>query len=296
LSLSSVSLGKITAIKDHTFEFCQSLSGVNIPLSVTSIETYAFAGCLSITEITIPYTMKSIADYAFNGCQFLTKVRMDADLAAKLPEHTFHNSPAKEHIDVLDYASLDEKAIAGPFEYKVTKAANDGSGTVMLLSVVTPSATMSIPNNVWVKDCTYKVTRIFKTAFQGDTTVTSLFIGGNVSTIDTEAFSGCTALVSVTGGSGLTSLGSKVFKGCTALTTLKITSAKLKKIGTYCFQGATHLKTLYIQKTTKLTKAGVKNSLKSCSLKTIRVKKSKVSAYKKYFVKKNSGRKVTVKK
>ena len=296
LSLSSVTLGKITAIKDHTFEFCQSLSGITIPLSVTSIETYAFAGCLSLMEITIPYTMKSVDDYAFNGCQFLTKVRMDRDLAEKLPEHTFYNSPGKDHIDVLDYAEVDDTATVGNFKYRVTNAAKNGSGTVVLWGVASSVANQSIPNTVWVKDCTYKVTRITANAFKGDTNLTTLFIGGNVTTIDSNAFAGCTSLVSVTGGSGLTTLGSKAFFGCSALTTLKITSSKLKKIGTYCFQSTPLLKTLFIQKTTKLTKAGVKNSLKSSALKTIRVKKAKVSAYKKYFAKANSGRKVTVKK
>ena len=53
---------------------------------------------------------------------------------------------------------------------------------------------------------------------------------------------------------------------------------------------------LNIKKTTKLTKAGVKNSLAGSSVKTVKVKKSKVKKYKKIFKKKNSGKKVKVKK
>ena len=70
----------------------------------------------------------------------------------------------------------------------------------------------------------------------------------------------------------------------------------MKKIGSYAFSGDKLLKTIYIQKTTKLTKKGVKKSMKSSSIKTVKVKKAKVKLYKKYFTKKNSGKKVSVKK
>ena len=54
--------------------------------------------------------------------------------------------------------------------------------------------------------------------------------------------------------------------------------------------------TLNLKKTTKLTKSGVKNSLKESSVKTVMVKKTKVRKYNKIFKKKNSGKKVKVKK
>ena len=53
---------------------------------------------------------------------------------------------------------------------------------------------------------------------------------------------------------------------------------------------------MQVKKTTKLTKSGVKNSLKGSSVKTVKVKKSKVKKYKKIFKKKNCGKKVKVKK
>ena len=70
----------------------------------------------------------------------------------------------------------------------------------------------------------------------------------------------------------------------------------LWKIGPYSFYGDKALKTLYLKKTTKLVKSGVKQSLKGSKVKTVKVKKSKVKKYKKYFKKSNSGRSVKVKK
>ena len=69
----------------------------------------------------------------------------------------------------------------------------------------------------------------------------------------------------------------------------------LSKIGAYSFNGDRSLKTIYVNKTTKLSKKGVKKSLKGSKVKTVKVKKSKVRKYKKYFTKKNAGKKVTVK-
>ena len=70
----------------------------------------------------------------------------------------------------------------------------------------------------------------------------------------------------------------------------------MAKIGTKAFYKDGKLKTLNMNNTTKLTKKGVKKSLKGSSVKTVKVKKSKVKKYKKYFTKKNCGRKVKVKK
>ena len=77
---------------------------------------------------------------------------------------------------------------------------------------------------------------------------------------------------------------------------MPISSKILSKIGTYAFAKDSKLKTIKIKSTTKLTKKGVKKSLKSSKVKTVKVKKSKVKKYRKYFTKKNCGRKVKVKK
>lgn len=65
------------------------------------------------------------------------------------------------------------------------------------------------------------------------------------------------------------------------------------KMGAKFLYKSKKVKTIYI-KTKKLTKASVKNSLKGSSVKTVKVPKSKVKAYKKIFTKKNCGKKVKV--
>ncbi|MCR5340118.1 MAG: leucine-rich repeat domain-containing protein, partial [Saccharofermentans sp.] len=98
------------------------------------------------------------------------------------------------------------------------------------------------------------------------------------------------------GGSKVKTIGANAFAYCSKLSSFKITSKVLSKIGSYAFNKDSKLKTVYFKYTTKLTKKGVKKSLKGSKVKTVKVKKSKVKKYKKYFTKKNCGRRVKVKK
>lgn len=179
--------------------------------------------------------------------------------------------------------------------YLITSSAN-GTGTVTLTGVSNQRAAVSIPATVVMNGYVYKVTRIGAKAFYGDKTIKTLSIGANVAIIDASAFYGCSNLTTVSGGKGLKTIGSSAFAKCSKLKSFSIASSVLSKIGTYAFNKDSKLKTISIKYTTKLTKSGVKKSLKGSKVKTVKVKKSKVKKYKKYFKKSNSGRSVKVKK
>ena len=184
----------------------------------------------------------------------------------------------------------------GRNNYKVTNNATDGTGTVAFAGVANGATSVTIPGITTLNGIPYKVTRILSTGFKYNKTVTSVYIGAYVTTIDSYAFQGCSKLTKISGGSRLRTIGTKAFAGCTKLKSFSISSAVLSKIGNSAFSGDKALKTINIKKTTKLTKKGVKKSLKGSKVKTVKVKKSKVKKYKKIFKKKNSGRKVKVKK
>ena len=84
----------------------------------------------------------------------------------------------------------------------------------------------------------------------------------------------------------------KAFKGLKNLKAVSI-GTKVKRIGAAAFAGDKSLKTLKI-KTTKLTAAKVKNSLKGSYITTVKVPASKVAAYKKIFTEENCGKAVKV--
>jgi len=194
-----------------------------------------------------------------------------------------------------------------PFKFEVTNNATDGTGTVKCLGFVNINVTdeamliqmfgaLAMPSTVTKDGVVYIVTAIAPNAFRDVKYLKSFTIGANVTVIGNNAFYGCSNLAKVSGGTRLKTIGSNAFAKCPKLSSFTITSKVLSKIGTYAFAKDTKLKTICIKNTTKLTKKGVKKSLKSSKIKTVKVKKSKVKKYKKYFTKKNCGRKVKVKK
>lgn len=211
---------------------------------------------------------------------------------AMLPEAVTVNV----EFDLIAQAAVGDVLSDGISKYIVTNNAVDGTGTVAYDGPVNPESSVTIHADVTLLGIVYKITRITSQAFRNNTAVTSVYIGANIVTIDGYAFMGCSKLTKISGGAKVKTIGTKAFANCPKLKSFTITSKTLSKISSYAFYKDKNLKTVTIKYTTKLTKKGVKKSLKSSSVKTVKVKKSKVKKYKKYFTKKNAGRKVKVKK
>ena len=169
-----------------------------------------------------------------------------------------------------------------------------GSGTMYNYSSSKKAPWYSLKDKITSVAFSGKVTSIGNYAFWGLTKITAVYIHGYIKTVGEGAFYGCTSLKKVTGGKSLTMIKTAAFKNCKALATCTIDSSVLKKIGAYAFSGS-GLTTLTIKKTSKLTKKGVKKSLKGSKIKTVKVKKGKKLTYTMYFLKANSGKGVYVK-
>ena len=300
--LTSVSIPKgVTTIGNYAFYSCLALTGVSIPASVKSIGEYAFSGCTALAEVNIPVSglnsigknafkndkkiqyldiplsVTYIGDYAFSGCTGLSQVWINKTQHNNASTGAFSNVPSAAFA-YHDYLIIGNQFSVGDFTYAVSNPAIDGTGTVDMIAVGFDAEKAVIPSVVESNHAKYKVTRIsrFTSQYNSERKLKYLVIGSNITSIDDEAFAGCPELVSVTGGANLSSIGSKAFERCPKLRVFKLTSKSLKKIGPYAFFGDRALKTLYVKKTKKLTKSGVKNSLKGSSVKTLKVKKSKV--------------------
>ena len=68
----------VTSIGDWAFEYCSSLTSIEIPNSVISIGNYAFSRCTGLTSVTIPNSVTSIGQEAFGYCTGLTSITCEA--------------------------------------------------------------------------------------------------------------------------------------------------------------------------------------------------------------------------
>jgi hypothetical protein len=81
--------------------------------------------------------------------------------------------------------------------------------------------------------------------YDSNTTLTSIYIGSNVTSIGSIAFYSCTALTSITIPDSVTSIGSYAFYNCSGLTSVTIGNS-VTSIGNNAFNGCTGLTSIII--------------------------------------------------
>ena len=195
-SLTSIDIpNSITSIGDYTFYDCSSLTSVTIPNSVTSIGNHAFSGCSSLTSVTIPNGVTSIGNCAFSYCSNLTTLNFNAincnDLGSSTPSTFSHNITT---INIGDSV----QRIPAYFAYNLDS----------LTSIDIPNSVTSIGNNAF-RDCI---------------SLTSVTIGNGVTSIGNKAFYSCSSLTSIDIPNSVTSIGNSAFEDCSSLTLLNIGS------------------------------------------------------------------------
>ena len=62
--------GDVECIGEYAFEWCSSLTTINLPSGLTSIGRSAFEGCSSLTSVNIPSGVKSIEQSTFQNCNY----------------------------------------------------------------------------------------------------------------------------------------------------------------------------------------------------------------------------------
>ncbi len=318
--LSSVSIYS-NVIGEYAFYKCEYLVSVNIYSSVKTIGNYAFAECPDLTNVNIPIAgLSTIGDCAFDGCSSLKTISIPLSvtklgecsfrycvnlLEARIDKSLYDNSTdafigcKKMTKYFYPYAPIGYSDTYGGGVYTITYPEINGTGTVSLVDFEPDEQYLVVPSNVTIKGINYRVTRIERRAIAGSNINSSLktvVIGTNVTSIADGAFSNCENLVSVKGAAGLKTIGTRAFENCPNLQAFIMYSKVLSKIGPYAFNGDKLLTKINLKYTTKLTKAGIKNSLKGSSVQIVKVKKKKIKIYKKIFKTKNCGKKVKVKK
>ena len=306
-NLASVIISdSVTKIGDETFAGCSNLTSVIIPDRVSKIGDRVFSGCSKLTSVTIPDSVTKIGDGAFDGCsgikdgsltiycskgsyaetyvqqqnfqyEYYGNASIDhvhqnkntlngitdekvaewdkittletqvSDIDIEAERLKYYNDPdivpsnenyftvneTGETITGLTDTGKTQTELVIPYKINGVEIRCIGRGA---FSYCTSLKSINIPNNV---------TSIEDSTFSGCTSLTSINIPNNVTSIGYSTFSGCTSLTSINIPDSVTSIGGGVFAGCTSLTDVKI-SKGLKSINIATFETCTSLTSINI--------------------------------------------------
>ncbi|MDE7208510.1 MAG: leucine-rich repeat protein [Clostridia bacterium] len=216
-----------TSVGQNVFYECRSLTKIEILNSVTSIGSYAFQNCSSLTSIEIPSSVTSIGSYAFQNCSSLTSIEIPSSV-------TSIGSSAFSGCSSLESMTL-------PFVGSIANATSESSSTLFGYIFGTTSYTGGVSTEQYYASGSYSTyyipsslksvaitgDRILYGAFRGCSSLTSIEISSNVTSIGEYAFSGCSSLTSVIFGenSQLINIERATFYKCSSLASIEIPSS-----------------------------------------------------------------------
>ena len=277
-SLTSITIPEnVTSIRDEAFYNCGSLTSITIPSNVTSIGSSAFEGCSSLTSITIPSSVTSIGHSVFSGCSSLTTVTFGENSqltsigfgefrdcssltsitipssVTSLGSYAFYNCTGLTEIN-FNATDMSDLSSSNSVFYNAGK---DGSGIIVNIGanvtripayLFNPSGSSNSPNITSVNfEEGSQCTEIGNHAFRYCSSLISITIPENVTSIGRSAFYGCSSLATVAFGenSRLTSIGGVAFEGCSSLASITIPENVIS-IGSYAFSGCSSLTSITI--------------------------------------------------
>ena len=230
-SLTSVNIpNSVKTVGAYAFNNCQNLISVSLPNSITTIDDGTFAWCPSLTSINIPNTVTSIGMSAFFGDSNLTSIILSSSLNY-IESYAFYSCVGLTSIIIPN---------------SVTSIGSYIFGNCSNLSSITLSNSLdSIPDYT----------------FSQCSSLTSIIIPNTITYLGSGAFANCPNLVSVSLPNSINSINNNTFYFCTLLDSVIIPNS-VRTIGDYAFNNCTSMK--YIQMTNSITSIGA-SAFQSCS-------------------------------
>ncbi|MBO7196047.1 MAG: leucine-rich repeat protein [Clostridia bacterium] len=221
----------INSFINGAFENCASLEKINIPLAVDIIPEKCFFGCRSLKEINIPRGVSTIGKEAFAYCSDITQINLSAKIE-KINDGAFRNMSSLSTF-VIDQSNERYMVNEGVLYYKV------GNSSYL---VHYPAAKGGD---------TYKIdstcVKIMDYAFSSSK-ISSIIIGGKISSIEEGAFENCANLVNVSISGNATSfyIAENAFLNCSNLKAMKIELTKVPTLKENSLTGVSETFSVYV--------------------------------------------------
>lgn len=183
-SLTSVEIGQnITSIGAGAFSYCSSLGKVDMQTSsLSEIVSKAFFSCSSLKDIVIPSTVTTIGFSSFNGCSSLEAINFPEGLTT-LDKYAFRGCSSLHAVDLPSkLTSVGDYAFMGCSSLSMMTIA-DGNDNITT-------------GNQWISGCPIETVyfgrpTIQYAMFEDDSSLSTLTLSANVSSVDRVAFSKC---------------------------------------------------------------------------------------------------------
>ena len=211
----------VTAVGNHAFNSCVSLTAVTLPKGLTRIGAQAFYSCTSLPSISLPDALTDIGSYAFGMCEGLSEITLPDSLSS-IGDHAFYHCSALSSFHMPDSViSIKEGAFAGSglnnirlsekLDYMETGVFQE---CMNLNEITWPASMSSVPPGT----------------FAGSS-INVIILQEGTSKIEDRAFQACEALTEVYLPVSVTSIGDYSFDGCSNLKDVYYAGTEQQKNG-----------------------------------------------------------------
>ncbi len=222
-----------------SFKGCTALTSVTFPASVTVVGANAFEDCTALTAISFPKDMEaSIGGSAFKNCTLLSGVTFAAGSKITSIGSEAFVGTALTSIEIpASVTTIGASAFAGCTTLTSVTFATDSQVNSIGASAFkgTGLTSITLPENV-------ETLTLGASLFEGCANLTSVTLGKSVKAISVTMFLNCTSLASLTIPANVTTLGNEAFRG-SGLTSITI-PATVTKYGNSMFKECLKLATV----------------------------------------------------
>ena len=223
---------QVTGVCANEFKSCKGIRSIDFGQSITSIGNNAFNDCDELGTVTLPESVGTIGEAAFYDCEILAKVNIPNKVRV-IHASTFQY--CKNLAEIVIPANVDSIG-AYAFHYtgltkvtledgdKVLKTWRGGTYNASTPFSGSPIETLYVGRNLQ-KDMA---------PFQRFTTIKTLTLSDNVTSVLDYEFYECRGLRTVTFGKNITDIGNGAFRECDTLRTVTLPES-VTRIGESAF-------------------------------------------------------------